>query len=97
MLRRSLVSIGRRAQRPGETATRRRDAASTTTTATEIMEDKTKLKTMDDLGGPTFLTTLHWLFVKGYFQTTQQMQVSVCVCMYMYVFMCVCVFPILVI
>lgn len=85
MLRRSLVNIGQRAQ-PGVTAARR-DASSSTTTAagaTEIMGDKNKLKTMDDLGGPTFLTTLHWLFVKGYFKTTQQMQVSVCTYVFTY-------------
>lgn len=35
-----------------------------------------KQKTIDDLGGPSFATTLYWLFVKGYFQTTQQMQAS---------------------
>uniref|UniRef100_A0A3Q0QV11 Cytochrome P450 family 27 subfamily A member 3 n=1 Tax=Amphilophus citrinellus TaxID=61819 RepID=A0A3Q0QV11_AMPCI len=35
-----------------------------------------KLKTMDDLGGPSFMTTLYWLFVKGYFQTTQQLQIE---------------------
>ncbi|XP_038133676.1 cytochrome P450 [Cyprinodon tularosa] len=35
-----------------------------------------KQKTIDDLGGPSFATTLYWLFVKGYFQTTQQMQIE---------------------
>ncbi|XP_068423152.1 cytochrome P450 [Clinocottus analis] len=34
------------------------------------------LKTMDQLGGPSLLTTLNWLFVKGYFQTTQQLQIE---------------------
>lgn len=34
-----------------------------------------KLKTMDELGGPSFMTTLYWLFIKGYFKTAQQMQV----------------------
>uniref|UniRef100_A0A3Q3XN99 Uncharacterized protein n=1 Tax=Mola mola TaxID=94237 RepID=A0A3Q3XN99_MOLML len=33
-------------------------------------------RTVDDLGGPSFLTTLNWLFVKGYFMTTQQMQIE---------------------
>lgn len=38
--------------------------------------DGDKQKTMDDLGGPSFLTSLYWLFGKGYFNKTQQMQVS---------------------
>ncbi|KAM4561906.1 cytochrome P450 [Fundulus diaphanus] len=33
-------------------------------------------KTMDDLGGPSFATTLYWLFIKGHFKTTQQMQIE---------------------
>ncbi|CAG08276.1 unnamed protein product [Tetraodon nigroviridis] len=33
-------------------------------------------KTIDDLGGPSFLTTLNWLFVKGFLPKMQQMQVS---------------------
>lgn len=48
--------------------------ASTSTSSTTVMADR--LKTMDDLGGPSLLTTLYWLFVKGYFQTTQQMQIE---------------------
>ena len=85
MLRKSLVNVGLRASRPqykhgiqratvnyGNTS--HRDASSTTTTT--MMGDNVKLKTMDELDGPSFLTTLHWLFVKGYFQTTQQLQVS---------------------
>ncbi|KAM9347319.1 LOW QUALITY PROTEIN: cytochrome P450 [Symphorus nematophorus] len=40
------------------------------------MGDNVKLKTIDELGGPSFLTTLNWLFVKGYFQTTQQLQIE---------------------
>ncbi|XP_051260276.1 sterol 26-hydroxylase, mitochondrial [Dicentrarchus labrax] len=82
MFRKSLLNIGLRVNRPqhevlqratvnyGDTM-RRRDASSTT-----VMGDNVKLKTMDDLGGPSFLTTLNWLFVKGYFQTTQQMQIE---------------------
>ncbi|XP_019731054.1 cytochrome P450 [Hippocampus comes] len=35
-----------------------------------------RVKTMDELAGPSFLRTLYWLFVKGYFQTTQQMQIE---------------------
>uniref|UniRef100_H3DE36 Cytochrome P450 family 27 subfamily A member 3 n=1 Tax=Tetraodon nigroviridis TaxID=99883 RepID=H3DE36_TETNG len=33
-------------------------------------------KTIDDLGGPSFLTTLNWLFVKGFLPKMQQMQVE---------------------
>lgn len=85
MLRKCLLNIGLRGQRPhrqrlpAAAAGCRGSSSTTAAGATEIMEDKTKLKTMDDLGGPSLLSTLHWLFVKGYFQTTQQMQVSVCV------------------
>lgn len=91
MLRKSLANIGLRVHRPQQEGIqraaanygdiRRRDASSTTAAAASssatIMGDNVKLKTMDDLGGPSFLTTLNWLFVKGYFKTTQQMQVSV--------------------
>lgn len=52
---------------------RRRHASSTTT---EITGDNVRQKTIDDLGGPSFLTTLNWLFIKGYLPKTQQMQVS---------------------
>ncbi|XP_056611130.1 sterol 26-hydroxylase, mitochondrial [Triplophysa dalaica] len=38
--------------------------------------DGDKQKTMDDLGGPSFLTSLYWLFGKGYFNKTQQMQIE---------------------
>ncbi|XP_023260263.1 sterol 26-hydroxylase, mitochondrial-like [Seriola lalandi dorsalis] len=56
----------------------RRDASTTTTTTTTtpVMGNNNKLKTMDELGGPSFMTTLYWLFVKGYFKTTQQMQIE---------------------
>lgn len=40
------------------------------------MDDGNKLKTMDDLDGPSFMTSLYWLFGKGYFQTTHQMQIE---------------------
>ncbi|XP_019108462.1 cytochrome P450 [Larimichthys crocea] len=83
MLRKSLVNIGlrvNRAQHEGiqrVTArcgdNRRRDASTGTAT---VMSDNVKLKTMEDLGGPSFMTTLNWLFVKGYFQTTQQLQIE---------------------
>lgn len=52
---------------------RRRHASSA---ATEITEHNVRQKTMEDLGGPSFLTTLNWLFLKGYLPKTQQMQVS---------------------
>ncbi|KAI1885241.1 hypothetical protein AGOR_G00218140 [Albula goreensis] len=35
-----------------------------------------KLKTMDELHGPSFMTSLYWLFGKGYFQITHQMQIE---------------------
>lgn len=88
MLRKSLVNIGLRVncqQNKGiQRVTtgwnpvnyggiHRRDASSSTTT---VMGDNTKPKTMDELGGPSFMTTLYWLFVKGYFKTTQQMQIE---------------------
>lgn len=63
------VTAALKAVNYGETL--RREAASAST-----VMGANKLKTMDDLGGPSFTTTLYWLFVKGYFQTTQQMQVS---------------------
>ncbi|KTF76289.1 hypothetical protein cypCar_00038784 [Cyprinus carpio] len=47
----------------------------TRTTSTLIGGDD-KQKTMDDLNGPSFLTSLYWLFGKGYFQTTHQMQIE---------------------
>ncbi|XP_070770476.1 cytochrome P450 [Enoplosus armatus] len=51
---------------------RRRDAS----TASTVMGDKVKLKTMDDLDGPSFMYTFYWLFVKGYAQKAQQMQIE---------------------
>ncbi|XP_040913007.1 cytochrome P450 [Toxotes jaculatrix] len=56
----------------------RRDASTgtTTSTGTTVMGASNKLKTMDELGGPSFMTTLYWLFVKGYFQTMQEMQIE---------------------
>lgn len=89
MFRRSLVNIGLRVNRQQlegiQSVTeglnpvkygdvRRRDSSTTTTTS--VMGDNVKLKTMDDLSGPSFMYTLYWLFVKGYLQTAQQMQVS---------------------
>ncbi|XP_037646009.1 cytochrome P450 [Sebastes umbrosus] len=52
-----------------------RTSSSSTGTGT-VMSDTVRQKTMEDLGGPSFLTTLNWLFVKGYFQTSQQMQIE---------------------
>ena len=88
MLRKSLLNIGLRVSpqqhegihrvtaglNPGNYGNiHRRDVSSTPAT---VMGDNVKIKTMDELGGPSFMTTLNWLFVKGYFQTTQQLQVS---------------------
>ncbi|KAI2660604.1 Sterol 26-hydroxylase, mitochondrial [Labeo rohita] len=47
-------------------------SASFARTTSTLIGDKQK--TMDDLHGPSFLTSLYWLFGKGYFQTTHQMQ-----------------------
>ncbi|XP_007227997.3 cytochrome P450 [Astyanax mexicanus] len=38
--------------------------------------NRDKIKTMDDLGGPSFLTSLYWLFGKRYFNITHQMQID---------------------
>lgn len=78
MLRRSLRVI--RPQHSGIQTlnygdTRRRDASSFSSTTTTAA-DNVKLKTMDDLGGPGLMASLNWLFIKGYFKTTQQLQVS---------------------
>lgn len=85
MFRKSLVSVGLRVRRPHHQGTQsvtvnygdvcRRPASSSAASAA-IVGGNVKLKTIDDLGGPSFLTTLNWLFVKGYFKTTQQLQVS---------------------
>ena len=45
--------------------------------ATTVKAGNDKQKTMDDLDGPSFMTSLYWLFGKGYFQTTQQLQVRI--------------------
>uniref|UniRef100_A0A8C6WTN5 Si:dkey-91i10.3 n=1 Tax=Neogobius melanostomus TaxID=47308 RepID=A0A8C6WTN5_9GOBI len=47
-------------------------SASTTST---VMDNAKSLKTIDDLNGPTFMNTLYWLFVKGYFKHAQQLQI----------------------
>ncbi|KAF7215357.1 cytochrome P450 [Nothobranchius furzeri] len=86
MLRRSLVNVGLRLNRqqqhkagiqgaaaaglsPGPSLTRHATSGSS-------VVGISKPKTMDELGGPSFATTLYWLFIKGYFQTTQQMQIE---------------------
>ncbi|XP_040004181.1 cytochrome P450 [Xiphias gladius] len=91
MLRKSLLSVGLRADRQppkaprGATAVpdplghgdiRRRDASTSSSGSTTVMGASSKMKTLDDLGGPNFMTSLYWLFVKGYFQKTQQMQIE---------------------
>uniref|UniRef100_A0A3Q1HEI5 Uncharacterized protein n=1 Tax=Anabas testudineus TaxID=64144 RepID=A0A3Q1HEI5_ANATE len=67
------ISEGRRIIPASHGDVHRRDASTST-----VMGANNKLKTMDELGGPSFMTTLHWLFIKGYFQTTQQMQIEHC-------------------
>lgn len=56
---------------------RRQSASSAASSTAAVLNEKTetKQKTMEDLDGPSFLTSLYWLFGKGYFQTTHQMQV----------------------
>lgn len=86
MLRKSLVNIGPRVIRPQHQGLqrvtvnyedfRRRDASSISSTTTTVGDNNVRLKTMDDLGGPGFLASLNWLFVKGYFKTTQQLQIE---------------------
>lgn len=84
MFRSRLASVGLRASGPHReglpqraavnyAGARRRHASSATT---EITGDNVRQKTIDDLGGPSFLSTLNWLFVKGFLPKTQQMQVS---------------------
>lgn len=87
MLTRSLVNVGLRLSRQQRDGLQRAAAAAwlspplrgdicrRDTTSSTVMG--VKPRTMEELGGPSFMTTLYWLFVKGYFQTTQQMQVSV--------------------
>ncbi|XP_077392176.1 cytochrome P450 [Festucalex cinctus] len=60
------------AAEPGDPA--RRHSSSTCTGA--VSDGVGRVKSMDELGGPSFFSTLYWLFVKGYFQTTQQMQIE---------------------
>ncbi|KAK1797903.1 hypothetical protein P4O66_007953 [Electrophorus voltai] len=43
-------------------------------TASTAVRDK--LKTIDDLDGPSFLTSLYWFFGKGYFKVAHQMQIE---------------------
>lgn len=83
MFRNRLLTVGLRASVPHReglrrtavnyAGARRRHASSA---ATEITDHNVRQKTMEDLGGPSFLTTLNWLFLKGYLPKTQQMQVS---------------------
>ncbi|XP_068602702.1 cytochrome P450 [Brachionichthys hirsutus] len=75
MLRRSLTHFGLGATRPaaGRVGPRRRAASSVSVAAGT--EDGNR-KTVADLGGPSFLTSLKWLFVKGYYRKMQQMQIE---------------------
>lgn len=47
-------------------------SASTST----VMDNSKQHKSIDDLHGPTFMNTLYWLFVKGYFKHAQQLQIE---------------------
>ncbi|XP_071336833.1 cytochrome P450 [Trachinotus anak] len=90
MLRKSLMTAGLRVNRQQREGIQRAAAGlrpvsygdvyphrrAASTAATAAMGTNNKPKTMDELDGPSFTTTLYWLFVKGYFQTTQQMQIE---------------------
>nr|XP_061799309.1 sterol 26-hydroxylase, mitochondrial-like [Nerophis lumbriciformis] len=52
-----------------------RNSASSTCSGA-VPDGGCRVKSMDELGGPSFLSTLYWLFIKGYFKTTQQMQIE---------------------
>ncbi|XP_028291175.1 cytochrome P450 isoform X2 [Gouania willdenowi] len=84
MLRRSLLNVGLRTKQHAGTQSAaagqsaqfpRRQQRSRPVSSNTAMGDH-KPKSMEELGGPSFMTTLYWLFVKGYFQTTQQMQIE---------------------
>ncbi|XP_068102144.1 sterol 26-hydroxylase, mitochondrial-like [Hyperolius riggenbachi] len=38
-------------------------------------EDKKKLKTLEDLPGPSLLTNLYWIFIRGYLLRSQELQI----------------------
>ncbi|KAM4558122.1 cytochrome P450 [Odontesthes bonariensis] len=75
MLRKSLVSVGLRVSRQRRKGIESLAAGLSHSSSTSTVMG-VKPKHMDDLGGPTFTNTLYWLFVKGYFQKTQQMQIE---------------------
>lgn len=81
MFRKSLITVGLRGNRQRYSGVQRAtvthgDVRYRETSSAAVMGDNVKLKTMDELGGPSFMTTLNWLFVKGYFKTSQQMQIE---------------------
>ncbi|XP_055009232.1 sterol 26-hydroxylase, mitochondrial isoform X2 [Boleophthalmus pectinirostris] len=45
-------------------------------TTTSVMGNQAKQKTIDDLPGPSQMSTLYWLFVKGYFRHAHQFQIE---------------------
>ncbi|CAB1445238.1 unnamed protein product [Pleuronectes platessa] len=47
----------------------------TSRSSSSVVGAPNQLKAMDE-HGPNILTNLYWLFVKGYFQTTSQMQIE---------------------
>ena len=78
MLRKSAVSVGLQASRQRHAWVARSSAALSAARrgSASSVAAVGKLKTVDELGGPSLVTSLYWLFLKGYFKTTQQMQVS---------------------
>ncbi|CAN9498485.1 unnamed protein product [Ophioblennius macclurei] len=85
-LRHDGAGILRRAggTRHGRAAPAAAAAAASTSTSTSsssagggaLLSGAERQKTIEDLHGPSLSTTLYWLFVKGYFNTTQQMQIE---------------------
>ncbi|XP_028847492.1 sterol 26-hydroxylase, mitochondrial-like [Denticeps clupeoides] len=72
MLARTLWRRGGRLAWWGEAGARRLCASSPST----ALAENNKHKTMEDLDGPGLLTSLYWLFVKGYFPIMHQMQIE---------------------
>ncbi|XP_069389495.1 cytochrome P450 [Paralichthys olivaceus] len=88
MLRRTLTSVGLRLNRPRRAeirtltaglspdSLRRYASSSAASSSSSVVGAANKLKTMDELHGPSLWSNLYWLFVKGYFDTTQQLQIE---------------------
>ncbi|AWP13487.1 putative cytochrome P450 27C1-like [Scophthalmus maximus] len=53
-----------------------RGAAAARYVSSSSSSSSSKLKTMAELGGPNFGTTLYWMFVKGHYRTMHQLQIE---------------------